>query len=144
VYFNYDILKNHFLSNKYYKKVSWVLQNFLTMECYRKLCNKCYWKNIQPHSSNYTRRSFLIFLSIVLSVFFSFFYSPNDPANTNSSSYLIRLISYICILKVHVRNLTKRFTSWLYFCLYCLENVYSSHVFKSNHYNLALRSSWLI
>ena len=144
MYLNYDILKNYFLSNKYYKKVSWVMQNFLTMECYRKLCNKCYWKKIQPHTSSYTRRSFLIFFSIVLSVFFSFFYSPNDPANTKSSSCLIRLMSYIRILKVQVRNLIKQFTCWLNLCLHYLEKVYSSHIFKSNHYNLALRSSWLI
>jgi len=34
------------LENKYFRKTAWCFQHFLTMEFYRKICDKCYWSNI--------------------------------------------------------------------------------------------------
>jgi len=53
MYINYILILNLLSRNKYYRKTTWVLQNFLTMECYRKLCYKCYWKKVQPHTLSY-------------------------------------------------------------------------------------------
>jgi hypothetical protein len=144
MYINYIQILNLFFHNKYFQKTNWVLQNFLTMECYRKLCNKCYWKKAKPHTSSYTRRTFLIFFSILFTMCLSFFYSPNDPANSKSSAYFIRLMKFISTLKVHIINFIRSFINWINFYLAYLERLYSSHIFRSNNYNLALKSSWLI
>ena len=144
MYINYILILNLLSRNKYFRKTTWVLQNFLTMECYRKLCYKCYWKKVQPHTLSYKRRTFLIIFSIMFAIFTSFFYSPNDPANSRSSAYLVRLVKIISIIKIQIINLLRSFIDSINFYFAYLKKLYYSHIFRSNHYNLALKSSWLI
>lgn len=72
-------------------KIAWCLQNFLTMEFYRKICNKCYWSNINNPHHSFFKQSLIIFVSFISMLFFSFFYLPTDPANLSKPSYMIRL-----------------------------------------------------
>ena len=144
MYINYILILNLLSRNKYFRKTSWVFQNFLTMECYRKLCYKCYWKKVQPHTLSYKRRTFLIIFSIMFAIFTSFFYSPNDPANSRSSAYLVKLVKIISTIKIQIINLLRSFIDSINFYFAYLEKLYYSHIFRSNHYNLALKSSWLI
>ena len=82
----YYLYVRYYLHSKLFSKIIWVLNNFLTMECYRKLCNRLYWKKIQPGSVSYKTRCWLIFLSVISAVWMAFFYDPTDPANLNSPS----------------------------------------------------------
>ena len=144
MYINYILILNLLSRNKYFRKTIWVLQNFLTMECYRKLCYKCYWKKVQPHTLSYKRRTLIILFSIMFATCTSFFYSPNDPTNSRSSAYLVRLVKIISTVKIQLINLLRSFIDSINFYLAYLEKLYYSHIFRSNHYNLALKSSWLI
>lgn len=92
IYFTYF---KHCLLGKLLRKTVWVLNNFLTMACYRKLCNRLYWKKIQPGTTSYTTRCWFIFLSVISAVWLAFFYDPTDPANLNSPSRLLSLFSKI-------------------------------------------------
>jgi hypothetical protein len=86
--------KNHKLSQlKYIAKIIWVLNNFLRMEFYRKLCNKLYWKKLQPGTLPYTTRCWLIIISALSAVWLAFFFDPVDPTNSNSPSNLITQFS---------------------------------------------------
>ena len=84
-----------FLQSKYVKKTLWVLNNFLTMECYRKLCNRLYWKKLQPGTLPYTTRFWLIMLTAASAVCLIFFYNPADPANSASPSRIFSLLSRV-------------------------------------------------
>ena len=70
-------------------KVIWVLNNFLTMEFYRKLCNRLYWKKLKPHTASYNSRFWMIIITSLTAIWLSFYYNPSDPANTRSSSFII-------------------------------------------------------
>jgi hypothetical protein len=59
------------------------------MECYRKLCNKLYWKKLQPGTLPYTTRCWLIVISALSAVWLAFFFDPVDPTNSKSPSNLI-------------------------------------------------------
>ncbi|MGH2575834.1 MAG: hypothetical protein ACRDFC_09070 [Ignavibacteria bacterium] len=83
----------YYLHSKLFSKFIWVINNFLTMECYRKLCNKLYWKKLQPGTIPYTTRCWLIFLSVISVIWLAFFFNPVDPANSNSPSRFISLLS---------------------------------------------------
>ena len=144
MYINYILILNLLSRNKYFRKTTWVLQNFLTMECYRKLCYKCYWKKVQPHTLSYKRRILLILFSIMFAACTLFFYSPNDPANSRSSAFLVRLVKIIGTIKIQLINLHRSFIDSINFYLAYLDKLYYSHIFRSNHYTLALKSSWLI
>jgi hypothetical protein len=86
-----------YYQNYYWKiiisNLVWVLNNFLTMECYRKLCNKLYWDRSKPGSASSVTRFWLILLSAISIIWFAFFYDPTDPTNSNSPSKLVKLIS---------------------------------------------------
>jgi hypothetical protein len=82
----YYLYVRYYLHSKLFSKIIWVLNNFLTMECYRKLCNRLYWKKIRPGTVSYKTRCWLIFLSVISAVWMAFFYDPTDPANLNSPS----------------------------------------------------------
>lgn len=94
-------------SNKLLKKFIWCLQNFLTMEFYRKICNKCYWSNIYNSHHSYIKRSIILLISFISVLFFSFFYMPTDPANSNKVSYYLRIKNYLLTLKVGFTDLIK-------------------------------------
>ncbi len=67
-------------------KIAWCLQNFLTMEFYRKICNKCYWNNVYSKEHSVWKNTLLVIISILPVLFLSFFYLPTDPANSSRSS----------------------------------------------------------
>ncbi len=78
---------------KFISKIIWVLNNFLRMECYRKLCNKLYWKKLQPGTLPYTTRCWIIVISALSAVWLAFFFDPVDPTNSKSPSNLITQFS---------------------------------------------------
>ncbi len=107
-----------FFIKKIFRKTFWCFQNFLTMEFYRKICNKCYWSNIYNSRHSIVKQSLIIFISFVSVLFFSFFYLPTDPANSHKSSYHIRLLNFVSGIKVtpvnifnHISNKIIQFSS---------------------------------
>ncbi|MBK9333514.1 MAG: hypothetical protein IPM96_14210 [Ignavibacteria bacterium] len=99
-----NYLLNKFLSLSVISKFVWCLQNFLTMEFYRKICNNCYWSSVYSRKHNIFKQSLLLLVSII-PLFFSFFYSPADPANLNRSSFYTKLISLFTGLKISAKHL---------------------------------------
>ncbi|MEP7145482.1 MAG: hypothetical protein ABI792_00585 [bacterium] len=65
------------------------------MEFYRKICNKCYWSNIYNSKHSISKQSLILFVSFVSVLFFSFFYLPTDPANTNKYASSISLRNFV-------------------------------------------------
>jgi len=94
-----------FFYNEFMKKTLWCLQHFLTMEFYRKICNKCYWSSIYNSKRSVFKKTFILTISFLSLMFFSFFYLPTDPANTNKSSYFLRAINYIADFKFGLKNI---------------------------------------
>lgn len=84
--------KNYYL-RKIFTDIVWILNNFLTMECYRKLCYNLYWEKTKPGSVGSITRFWLILLSALSIIWFAFFYDPTDPTNSGSPSKLIQIIS---------------------------------------------------
>jgi len=82
-----------FVESSFVRKTNWVLNHFLTMQCYRKLCNRLYWKKLKPGTLPYTTRCWLIILSAISVIWFAFFFDPMDPTNSKSPSRIIMLIS---------------------------------------------------
>lgn len=80
---------------KLFDKAVWGIQNFLTMEFYRKICNKCYWSNVYRHDHNPAKKTLLIIVSLLPVLFLSFFYSPTDPANSARTSAFFFFMSVI-------------------------------------------------
>jgi len=80
---------------KYFGKISWCLQNFLTMEFYRKICDNCYWSNIYNSKHSLIKQSLILFVSFIPVLFLSFFYIPRDPANINNFAYSISLRNFL-------------------------------------------------
>ena len=91
LYIRYYI--NLFVESPVVRKTNWVLNHFLTMQCYRKLCNRLYWKRLKPGTLSYTTRCWLIILSAVSVIWFAFIFDPMDPTNSKSPSSLIQLVS---------------------------------------------------
>ena len=103
-----NYLFKKFLSLSLISKFIWCLQNFLTMEFYRKICNNCYWSSVYSGKHNIFKQSLLLLVSIIPLLFSSFFYSPADPANLNRSSFYSKLIFLFSGLKIsakHFRNI---------------------------------------
>ena len=74
-------------------KVIWVLNNFLTMEFYRKLCNSFYWKKLTPNTISYRTRFWMIVLSAITALLLAFYYDPSDPTCSLQSGYLVLFAS---------------------------------------------------
>jgi len=89
----YYFYLRQFVHGKLITKSLWVLNNFLTLECYRKLCNRLYWRKAQPGTMSYTARCWVIFISVLSAVWMAFFYDPTDPANLSSTSRRMSLLS---------------------------------------------------
>lgn len=94
-----------FLFKGFFRKASWCFQNFLTMEFYRKICNKCYWSNVYNSKHSKAKQSLILAISFISVLFFSFFYLPTDPANTNKSSYYLRLKIFVANFKTSVQGI---------------------------------------
>ncbi|MDZ4711707.1 MAG: hypothetical protein SGI89_05210 [bacterium] len=99
-----DIIKNIF-KKSFFVKLAWCLQHFLTMEFYRKICHNCYWSNIYNSKISMPKRMLIVLVSFISVLFFSFFYLPTDPANSNKYSFQIRWINFISILQINIRNI---------------------------------------
>lgn len=88
--------------NKIFGKASWCLQHFLTMEFYRKICNNCYWSNLYNPRNSLLKQTLLISISFISLLFMSFFYLPTDPANSNKTSYYVKIINFILSFKISI------------------------------------------
>ena len=93
--FNIYITVKLFLKSQFIAKFIWVLNNFLTMEFYRKLCNNLYWKRLTPHTASYNTRFWMIIITALSVIWLAFFYNPNDPANSRSSGFIILLFTLV-------------------------------------------------
>ena len=82
-----------FILKKIFDNIIWASNHFLTMEFYRKLCNKLYWKKLEPGSVPYTTRCWLIFISAISVIWIAFFFDPMDPNYSKSPSNIISNIS---------------------------------------------------
>lgn len=82
-----------FILKKSFDKIIWASNHFLTMEFYRKLCNRLYWKKLKPGSVPYTTRCWLIFISAISVIWIAFFFDPMDPNYSKSPSNIISNIS---------------------------------------------------
>lgn len=91
--------------NKFLRKASWCFQNFLTMEFYRKICNKCYWSNVYRSESSIVKQSLIISISFLSLLFMSFFYIPTDPTNSNKTSYFILAKNFKLTFKISLGNI---------------------------------------
>ena len=80
---------------KYYDKIIWSLNHFLTMEFYRKLCNKLYWKKLKPGTASFITRFCLILFSAISLIWLAFFFDPMDPYYTKSPSGIILRLNKI-------------------------------------------------
>jgi hypothetical protein len=74
---------------KFWDKILWASNNFLTMQFYRKLCNRLYWKKLQPGTLPYTTRCWLIFITVISVIWLAFFFDPMDPDYSKSPSSII-------------------------------------------------------
>ncbi len=82
-----------FLNTRFVHSLVWVINNFLRMECYRKLCNKLYWKKLEPGTIPYTTRIWMIAITALSAIWLAFYFNPTDPTNSNSSSGVIKLLT---------------------------------------------------
>jgi hypothetical protein len=89
----YYLYIRFFFQSKLITKTIWVLNHFLTLECYRKLCNRLYWRKAQPGTMSYATRCWVIFISVLSAVWMAFFYDPTDPANLYSTSKRMSILS---------------------------------------------------
>lgn len=97
-------LLTKFLRLSIVAKTIWCIQNFLTMEFYRKICNNCYWSSVYSNKHNLFKQILLLLISIIPLLFFSFFYSPTDPANLKRSSFFIKLVNLFYGLKISAKE----------------------------------------
>lgn len=89
-----------FCFDKFMTKISWGLQNFLTMEFYRKICYKCYWTNVYNKKHSFLKNSVFILISVLPALFMSFFYLPTDPANSAKASYALRSLKLLSFIRL--------------------------------------------
>lgn len=112
IFLQIKLIKN----SEFLAKTIWVLNNFLTMEFYRKLCNNLYWKKLTPHTASYNTRFWMIVFTALSVIWLAFFYNPNDPTNSKSSGFLILLFALVLkhsSVSIHtiIKNLTGALTS---------------------------------
>src|SRR3990172_4207371 len=98
-----------FMRNKFVSKIIWVLNNFLRMECYRKLCNKFYWKKLDPNTVSYRTRFWMILISVFTATLLAFYYNPSDPTHSFTTGCIIILTV------ISVRHSYKRLITLLQF-----------------------------
>src|SRR4030095_1981202 len=98
-----------FLKTKLVSKIIWVLNNFLTMEFYRIICNNFYWKKLSPDTASYRTRFWMIVLSAASALLLAFYYGPSDPTYSFKSGCLVILASFT------IKHSSKHFISFLQF-----------------------------
>lgn len=123
--------------------INWASQHFLTMEFYRRICNRYYWKRIKPGTVSFLERIFWVIISVFFFSFSSPFYSASDPANlvNNKFNYKIRKY-YILLISFY-----KKYISQIYKVsnFISLEHQHQPSYYKNtNRYILTLKSSFLI
>lgn len=84
-----------FLRTKFILNIVWMLNHFLTMEFYRKICNNLYWKKFKPHTASYNTRFWILVLTALSAIWLAFYYNPNDPTNSNSSGFIIMMFALL-------------------------------------------------
>ncbi|MCI0449090.1 MAG: hypothetical protein L0Y79_04790 [Chlorobi bacterium] len=71
------------------------MNNFLTMEFYRKICNRLYWKKLTPHTASYNTRFWMIIFTALSAIWLAFYFNPSDPSNSKSSGFIILLFALV-------------------------------------------------
>jgi len=100
------LLRNNFVS-----KLIWVLNNFLTMQCYRKLCNRFYWNKLAPNTLSYRTRFWMILFSVITALLLAFYYDPSDPAYSLKAGCIIFMAAFtirqklVSLLINHSKNI---------------------------------------
>ena len=74
------------------------------MEFYRKICNKCYWSSVYSSRQSFVKKILILTVSVVSLMFLSFFYMPTDPANSDNSSYYIRIKNFYTGIILSFKN----------------------------------------
>jgi hypothetical protein len=143
-YISQLIVIKFYSERKFISKWVWCLNNFLTMQFYRKLCNKCYWENISSGHSSKIRKYFLLAVSVIPLFFISFFYMPTDPANSYTASYIFKFRSILNNLKIIIKELLNHFTDILIKYLHLLFNPAKPCYVTPQRTMLNLKSSYLI
>lgn len=128
--------------NRFIEKTTWCFQNFLTMEFYRKICNKCYWSNIYDSKHSKLKQSLILIISFISVLFFSFFYLPTDPANSDKASYYFRLKNFVSGFKIRLQNLLKNISNQLIQFSYSFINLLQKNLINPDI--IRLKSSLLI
>jgi len=86
------------LFKEFWEKFIWVVNNFLRIECYRKLCNNLYWKQLKPGTVSSKTRFWMIVATAVSAIWLSFYFDPTDPTSMNSTAKIIRLLELIMLV----------------------------------------------
>ena len=87
-----------YLLKELWEKFIWVVNNFLRIECYRKLCNNLYWKQLKPGTISYKTRFWMIVVTAVTSIWLAFYFDPTDPTSMNSTAKIIHLLESIMLI----------------------------------------------
>lgn len=119
-----------FLKTSLVSKIIWVLNNFLTMEFYRKICNNFYWKKLTPDTASYRTRFWMIVLTAFTALLLAFYYDPSDPTYSFKAGCLIIFATII------IRHSSKHFISFLQFIskntIHIVSNI-SLHILESKN-----------
>ncbi|HRE41085.1 MAG TPA: hypothetical protein PLG90_07110 [Ignavibacteria bacterium] len=118
--------------------------NFLIMNTYRKLFYKCYWNNDLINKSSKFKKFSLIWFSVVISIFLSFFYAPSDPANSKSSSATLYLYRFAKNLFSKISDFLNHTVNSLNKVLNLLINRNYSFIAAESPKNLAMINCWRI
>jgi len=115
MYIYYNQIKLY-LKLELFAKVIWALNNFLTMEFYRKLCNNFYWKELTPNSISYRTRFWMIVLSAITVLLLAFYYDPSDPTCSFSAGYIVLIattisLTYSSITLISFLRFVSKFTA---------------------------------
>lgn len=130
--FFYIYIKRTFI-NKYLQKTVWVFNNFLRMECYRKLCNNLYWKKLKPGTLPYSTRCWLIIVTALSMIWLAFFFDPLDPDYSKSVSRLILLFS----------NIYKRIETSIEYLTHGQEKIFRQNYYLKTRLSLGLGGTYL-
>jgi len=121
------------MRNKFVSKLIWVLNNFLRMECYRKLCNRFYWKKLDPNTVSYRTRFWMILISVFTATLVAFYYNPSDPTLSFKTGCIILFSLFTA------RHSYKRLISLLQFYSRCTVHTVSclsNSILNSNNISL--------
>ncbi len=134
---------NNFISffYEFSLKTAWCFQNFLTMEFYRKICDKCYWSNVYSSKHSVIKKVMILSVSFISLMFFSFFYLPTDPANSKKPFSFLKVINFLTGFKIILKNILNCISNKI---IIFSSSVINLHKFNSNSYDIIKMNSALL